>query len=52
MVGNMALIAIGGAAVLRVLRRFQLRFAFTYAPAQFQPAQHTGPVVGAIEVRP
>jgi energy-coupling factor transport system substrate-specific component len=33
MVGNMLLIAIGGAAVLRVLRRFQARFAFTYAPA-------------------
>jgi hypothetical protein len=33
MVGNMLLIAIGAAAVLRVLRRFQLRFAFTYEPA-------------------
>jgi len=30
----MILIAIGGSAVLRVLRRFQLRFAFTYAPAR------------------
>ena len=33
MLGNMLLIAIGAAAVLRVLRRFQLRFAFTYEPA-------------------
>lgn len=33
MAGNMLLIAAGAAAVLRVLRRFQARFAFTYAPA-------------------
>jgi energy-coupling factor transport system substrate-specific component len=33
MAGNMLLIALGAAAVLRVLRRFQARFAFTYAPA-------------------
>jgi hypothetical protein len=33
MLVNMLLIAIGAAAVLRVLRRFQLRFAFTYEPA-------------------
>jgi energy-coupling factor transport system substrate-specific component len=32
MLGNMVLIALGAGAVLRVLRRFQLRFAFTYAP--------------------
>ena len=32
MVGNMLLIGLGAAAVLRVLRRFQLRFAFTYTP--------------------
>ena len=32
MVGNMLLIALAAPAVLRVLRRFQLRFAFTYAP--------------------
>ena len=44
--------AIGGAAVLRVLRRFQLRFAFTYAPAPFGAAQHALPPVGAIEVQP
>jgi energy-coupling factor transport system substrate-specific component len=36
--GNMLLIAIGGAAVLRVLRRFQRRFAFTYAPLPRQEA--------------
>lgn len=32
MFGNILLIALGATAVLRVLRRFQLRFAFTYAP--------------------
>lgn len=32
MAGNMLLIAVAAPAVLRVLRRFQLRFAFTYAP--------------------
>ena len=38
MIGNMLLIAVGGAAVLRVLRRFQRRFAFTYAPLPRQEA--------------
>lgn len=38
MAGNLLLIAIGGAAILRVLRRFHLRFAFTYAPAPFPPS--------------
>ena len=32
MIGNILLIALAGGAVLRVLRRFQRRFAFTYAP--------------------
>ena len=32
MIGNMLLIVLAAPAVLRVLRRFQLRFAFTYAP--------------------
>jgi energy-coupling factor transport system substrate-specific component len=33
MFGNMLLIAAGAKAILRVLRRFQLRFVFTYEPA-------------------
>ena len=32
MAGNVLLIAVAGAPVLRVLRRFQRRFAFTYQP--------------------
>jgi energy-coupling factor transport system substrate-specific component len=38
MAGNMVLLAIGATAVLRVLRRFQRRFVFTYAPAEMLPA--------------
>jgi len=33
MAGNFVLVAVTGTAVLRVLRRFQSRFAFSYAPA-------------------
>ena len=33
MAGNFVLVAVAGMAVLRVLRRFQARFAFTYVPA-------------------
>ena len=33
MAGNALLIAVAGAPILRVLRRFQQRFAFTYVPA-------------------
>jgi energy-coupling factor transport system substrate-specific component len=43
MAGNMVLIAIGATAVLRVLRRFQRRFAFTYAPADMLPASSVPP---------
>jgi energy-coupling factor transport system substrate-specific component len=52
MVGNMLLIAIGGAAVLRVLRRFQLRFAFTYSPVPRPGAHRAAPAAGMIEVGP
>ncbi len=45
MVGNIALITIGGTAVLRVLRRFQLRFAFTYEPAPTGGAAPAGAAV-------
>lgn len=38
MVGNILLIAVAAPAVLRVLRRFQLRFAFTYAPLDHKGA--------------
>ena len=32
-VGNFVLVIVAGAAILRVLRRFQMRFAFAYRPA-------------------
>ncbi|MCS6826724.1 MAG: ECF transporter S component [Caldilinea sp.] len=32
-VGNLLLVAVAGAAILRILRRFQRRFAFVYTPA-------------------
>lgn len=32
-IGNFLLVAFAGAAILRVLRRFQMRFAFAYRPA-------------------
>jgi energy-coupling factor transport system substrate-specific component len=37
MLGNMLLIAAGAKAILRVLRRFQLRFVFTYEPTLREP---------------
>ncbi|MBE2240426.1 MAG: ECF transporter S component [Caldilineaceae bacterium] len=36
-VGNFVLVAFAGAALLRVLRRFHVRFAFAYAPAPLAP---------------
>jgi energy-coupling factor transport system substrate-specific component len=49
MAGNMLLIAVGATAVLRVLRRFQARFAFTYAPARPEPRAPSLPAPAAVE---
>ncbi|HHY58877.1 MAG TPA: ECF transporter S component [Chloroflexi bacterium] len=45
-IGNFVLVAVAGAAILRVLRRFQMRFDFVRLPSQYATAR-----VGATESR-
>jgi len=53
LVGNVALMLALGVPVLRVLRRFRLRFAFSYAPEELPAAAgRTRPVVGVTQHEP
>jgi energy-coupling factor transport system substrate-specific component len=53
LVGNVALMLVLGLPVLRILRRFRLRFAFSYTPEELPaPAGRTRPVVGVTQHEP